>query len=67
MWANLSSSQAAQLALGDAGSMVTMLHYVNSTGLVARALDRLPQPAAFLRPQAGPEPRTATGELTKEV
>ncbi len=39
--------QAAQLALGHAGSEVTRKHYVQSSGIVARALDALPQPAAF--------------------
>ncbi len=39
--------QAAQLALGHAGSDVTIRHYVQSAGIVAKALDALPQPSAF--------------------
>jgi len=44
--------QAAQLALGHAGSDVTIRHYVQSEGIVPRALDALPQPAAFNGRQA---------------
>ena len=39
--------QAAPLALGHAGSDVTIRHYVQSSGIVSRALDALPQPEAF--------------------
>ena len=45
LWAD--SPQASQFALGHAGAEVTMRHYVASQGIVAQALDRLPQPAAF--------------------
>ena len=40
------SPQASQLALGHAGSDVTMKHYVQATGIVAQALDAVPQPWA---------------------
>ncbi len=42
--------QAAQLALGHLGSDVTIRHYVQSAGIVQRALDALPQPEAFDKP-----------------
>ena len=45
LWEN--SPQAAQLALGHAGSDVTIKHYVQSGDIVKRALDALPQPSAF--------------------
>jgi len=41
---------AAQLSLGHAGAQVTIRHYVEAQGIVARALAELPQPAAFLEP-----------------
>jgi len=46
LWAD--SPQASQLALGHAGSDVTIRHYVAREGIVAAALDRLPQPEAFV-------------------
>lgn len=51
------SPQAAQLALGHSTAKVTMRHYVQASGIVARALDALPQPAAFL----------AGGAITREM
>jgi integrase len=42
------SPSAAQFALGHAHSEVTRAHYVQGFGIVARALDELPQPSAFL-------------------
>ena len=45
LWEN--DPQAAQLALGHVGSDVTLKHYVQSAGIVQRALDALPQPEAF--------------------
>ena len=39
--------QAAQLALGHAGSDVTIKHYVQGAGIVSKALDALPQPKGF--------------------
>jgi integrase/predicted transcriptional regulator len=45
LWSD--SPQAAQFALGHAGADVTMRHYVAADGIVAAALDRLPQPEAF--------------------
>ena len=36
--------QAAQLALGHAAANVTMRHYIAAGGIVAKALDLLPQP-----------------------
>ena len=42
-----SSPQAAQFALGHSSDRVTQDYYVAGGGLVARALDALPQPAAF--------------------
>jgi integrase len=42
------SPAAAQFALGHAGADVTRMHYVDGRGIVARALDALPQPTAFL-------------------
>jgi integrase len=55
LWAT--SPQASQLALGHAGSAVTMRHYVQAKGIVAEALDRLPQPEAFkgVRLHDGPD------------
>ena len=41
------SPAAAQYALGHSSMNTTMRHYVNGTSIVARALDALPQPAAF--------------------
>jgi integrase len=41
------SPQAAQLSLGHTGMAVTIGHYVQSAGIVARALENLPQPSAF--------------------
>ena len=38
---------AAQYALGHASMSTTARHYVASAGIVARALDALPQPEAF--------------------
>lgn len=42
-----SSPGAAQLALGHSAVSTTERHYVASSGIVAKALDALPQPAAF--------------------
>jgi len=39
--------QAAQLSLGHTASDVTIRHYVQADGIVAKALDALPQPKAF--------------------
>lgn len=41
------SPQAAQLALGHQSPETTRRHYIHQTGIVARALDALPQPEAF--------------------
>jgi integrase len=41
------SPTAAQAALGHVSFSVTQKHYVNPTAAVKRALDALPQPAAF--------------------
>lgn len=41
------SPHAAQLSLGHTAIGVTQRHYVQSTGIVARAVNDLPQPAAF--------------------
>ena len=41
------SPGAAQFALGHTTDDVTRKHYVDGGGLVARALDQLPQPEAF--------------------
>ena len=41
------SPAAAQLMLGHAGSRVTQQHYVNRVGILARAIEAMPQPAAF--------------------
>jgi len=41
------SAEAAQCALGHAGSNVTLRHYVAADRLVADALDQLEQPEAF--------------------
>jgi integrase len=41
------SPGAAQCALGHTAQDVTKFHYVDGTAMVARALDALPQPAAF--------------------
>lgn len=38
---------AAQLALGHSSIATTIRHYVQSTGIVARAVNSLPQPAIF--------------------
>ena len=40
--------QAAQFALGHTSAQTTMNHYVSGGEIVARALDALPQPKAFL-------------------
>lgn len=40
--------EAAVLALGHAGANVTVKHYVAGPAIVARAFDRLDQPAAFI-------------------
>ena len=42
------SPQAAQYALGHSSMGTTLRYYVNGTSIVARALDALPQPAAFV-------------------
>lgn len=42
-----SSPGAAQIALGHSDSRTTRVHYVAPNGIVARALDALPQPEAF--------------------
>jgi len=42
------SPAAAQYALGHRSISTTRDHYVNGTSIVARALDALPQPAAFV-------------------
>lgn len=52
------SPQAAQLTLGHASSAVTKKHYVAKRGIVARALDRLPEPAAFAAGASPPQPRS---------
>ena len=41
------SPAAAQAALGHMSVSTTLRNYTNSTGMVARALDALPQPEAF--------------------
>jgi len=41
------SPGAAQLALGHASNGVTQRHYVSGFGIVSRALEQIPQPAAF--------------------
>jgi integrase len=45
MWAE--NPEAAQLQLGHSGADVTIRHYVAAGGIIARALDHLPQPEAF--------------------
>jgi integrase len=42
------SAAAAQLALGHASFAVTKRHYISAEGFVAEALDKLPQPTAFV-------------------
>lgn len=46
---------AAQFALGHATADVTQKHYVDGRAMVARALEALPQPAAFTRNGTSPE------------
>ena len=41
------SPQAAQYALGHSGMGITRDHYVAGQDMLARALDQVPQPAAF--------------------
>ncbi|MCC6126008.1 MAG: tyrosine-type recombinase/integrase [Pirellulales bacterium] len=43
------SPGAASAVLGHTAQAVTQQHYVNPTGIAARALDALPQPAVFVR------------------
>ena len=38
---------AADLALGHDGARTTVRHYIQAEGIVAEAMDALPQPAAF--------------------
>ena len=45
--------QAAQLTLGHTTAATTRQHYVERGGIITRALDRLPQPAAFLEKIGG--------------
>jgi integrase len=45
----MTDAVAAQLALGHAGLRVTLEHYVNDDVIVSRAINALPQPAAFTR------------------
>ncbi len=45
LWAH--SPQAAQLVLGHSTIQMTRNHYVQGAGIVAEAVDSLPQPAAF--------------------
>jgi integrase len=45
------SPQAAQFALGHAGMAVTRSHYIAGDAMLARALDDVPQPTAFLELQ----------------
>jgi integrase len=42
-----SDPQAAQFVMGHSSSTVTARHYVAQTGIVARAVDAIPQPASF--------------------
>lgn len=56
------SPEAAVLMLGHSADEVTRRHYVRAPGIIARALDALPQPAAFVtggaitREMAGDQP-----------
>jgi len=42
-----SDPQAAQFVMGHSSATVTARHYVSQTGIVARAVDAIPQPASF--------------------
>jgi integrase len=47
------SPEAAQLMLGHTKADVTMRHYVQAKGIVAAAVETMPQPAAFQRKRHG--------------
>ena len=48
-----SNPQAAQLALGHSTDRVTRAYYVSGAGIMAKALDAMPLPAAFLEDANG--------------
>ncbi|MGO8751288.1 MAG: tyrosine-type recombinase/integrase [Thermoguttaceae bacterium] len=57
------SPQAAQFSLGHCRLEVTRAHYIAGGAIVARAVELLPQPTAFIRLQTAPEVAPISQEI----